>query len=78
MRPLSSVAGLIAFARSPDLGAPLADSALHAAIALTAVATGADREHRAAAWFTALAGPKALVMIVRRSHLPNIDGLQDD
>jgi len=67
-----SLASLVALARCPDLAAPPAAPALFAAIALTAVATGADRKHRTAAWFAALTLPKALNLIVRRPHLINI------
>lgn len=69
MRPLSSLACLIAPARSTDLVAPLSASTEITAIALAAVATGANREHPAAAWPTALAWPKAFEMIVRHPHL---------
>jgi hypothetical protein len=65
MRVLSRLARLVTLARSPDLVAPPAASAQFAAIALTAVAAGANRKHRAAAWLTTLAWPKALNMTVR-------------
>jgi hypothetical protein len=78
MGPLSSLAGLIALARCPDLVAPLPASAQLAAIALATVATGADRKHRAAVRPTALAWPKAFNMIVRRPHLTNVHRLDDD
>ena len=78
MRPLSNLACLVALARCPDLVAPLPASTQLTAIALAAVAIGADREHPAAAWLTTLAWPKAFNMIVRRPHLTNLHQLKDD
>jgi hypothetical protein len=78
MRTLSRLACLITLARSPDLVAPPATSAQFAAVALTAVAAGANRKHRAATWLTTLTWPKALNMTVRRAHLMNIHRPRDD
>jgi len=69
---LASLARLVAPACCPDLVAPLPTPAQLTAIALAAVAIGAEREHPAAAWFTALAWPKAFNVIVRRPHLTNL------
>jgi hypothetical protein len=74
----SSFAGLIPLARRPDLTASPPASTQLTAIALAAVASGANREHSAAAWLAALAWPKAFWMIMRRSHLTNVHQLDDD
>jgi hypothetical protein len=65
-------------ARCPDLVAPHPTPAQLTAIALASVTIGADREHPAAAWFTALAWPKAFNVIVRRPHLTNLHQSFDD
>jgi len=78
MGSLSRLACLIPSSRGPDLDAALRVPARLGAVTLAAVATCANREHRAAAWLATLTQPKSLDMIVHSPHLITIHRCRDD